>query len=188
MIGSPTKPEDHSQHGAYSWRDYFKFNTDHKVIGVQYVGTTFIFFLIGGLFAEVFRAELAHTGMNVDDARGLQRPHVAARDADGLHLPGADLRGHRQLRDPADAGRAGHGLPAPQRPQLLDAAARRHHVPGRLLLRQLQQRLDGLPDAVGAVAVRPDDVLARHPARRRLVDRHGRQLPGHHRDDARARA
>src|SRR5688500_11796134 len=34
MIGSPTRPEDHSQHGAHSWRDYFKFNTDHKVIGV----------------------------------------------------------------------------------------------------------------------------------------------------------
>jgi cytochrome c oxidase subunit 1 len=70
MIGSPTKPEDHSQHGAYSWRDYFKFNTDHKVIGVQYVATTFIFFLIGGLFAEVFRAELAHTGMNVTTHEG----------------------------------------------------------------------------------------------------------------------
>ena len=26
-------PEDHSQHGARSWRDYFKFNTDHKVSG-----------------------------------------------------------------------------------------------------------------------------------------------------------
>src|SRR3712207_7738803 len=35
--GAPTVPEDHSQHGATSWRDYFRFNTDHKVIGVQYV-------------------------------------------------------------------------------------------------------------------------------------------------------
>jgi cytochrome c oxidase subunit I len=79
MIGSPTRPEDHSQHGAYSWRDYFKFNTDHKVIGVQYVGTTFIFFLIGGLFAEVFRAELAHTGMNVtthETYNGLMSQHA----------------------------------------------------------------------------------------------------------------
>ena len=24
-------------HGAYSWRDYFKVNTDHKVIGIQYI-------------------------------------------------------------------------------------------------------------------------------------------------------
>ena len=25
------------------WRDYFTFNTDHKVIGIQYLVTTFIF-------------------------------------------------------------------------------------------------------------------------------------------------
>src|SRR6187549_4086228 len=77
--GMPTIPEDHSQHGATSWRDYFKFNTDHKVIGVQYVVTTFIFFLIGGLFAEVFRAELAHSGMNVtthETYNGLMSQHA----------------------------------------------------------------------------------------------------------------
>src|SRR5215210_8059114 len=28
--GKPTRPEDHSGHGAYSWRDYFRVNTDHK--------------------------------------------------------------------------------------------------------------------------------------------------------------
>src|SRR3954454_18453821 len=28
----PTRPEDHSSHGARSWRDYFRVNTDHKVI------------------------------------------------------------------------------------------------------------------------------------------------------------
>src|SRR3954471_11887220 len=39
-IGAPTIPEDHSQHGARSWRDYFKFNTDHKVIGIQYICTS----------------------------------------------------------------------------------------------------------------------------------------------------
>jgi cytochrome c oxidase subunit I len=32
--GRPTRPEDHSSHGAHSWRDYFRVNTDHKVIGV----------------------------------------------------------------------------------------------------------------------------------------------------------
>ncbi|MBS1891949.1 MAG: cytochrome c oxidase subunit I, partial [Actinobacteria bacterium] len=50
-FGLPTIPDDHSSHGAYSWKDYFKVNTDHKVIGVQYVVTSFIFFLIGGLMA-----------------------------------------------------------------------------------------------------------------------------------------
>src|SRR6478609_7674577 len=57
--GRPTRPEDHSSHGATSWKDYFRVNTDHKVIGVQYVVTTIIFFCIGGLFAMLFRAELA---------------------------------------------------------------------------------------------------------------------------------
>ena len=33
--GRPTLPEDHSGHGAHSWRDYFRINTDHKVIGIQ---------------------------------------------------------------------------------------------------------------------------------------------------------
>ena len=52
-------PEGHADHGAYSWRDYFKVNTDHKVIGIQYLVTTFVFFLIGGMLAEAFRAQLA---------------------------------------------------------------------------------------------------------------------------------
>src|SRR5918994_2972422 len=58
-FGQPTKPEDHSSHGAYSWKDYFRINTDHKVIGIQYVSTTIFFFLAGGLLAMLVRAELA---------------------------------------------------------------------------------------------------------------------------------
>jgi hypothetical protein len=48
-LGYPTRPEDHSGHGARSWKDYFRVNTDHKVIGIQYVVTTIFFFLAGGL-------------------------------------------------------------------------------------------------------------------------------------------
>jgi cytochrome c oxidase subunit I len=40
------------------WGRYFSFSTDHKVIGIQYLVTSFIFFLLGGLFAMVIRAEL----------------------------------------------------------------------------------------------------------------------------------
>ena len=39
--GRPTRPEDHSGHGEYTWRDYFRINTDHKVIGIQYTVTSF---------------------------------------------------------------------------------------------------------------------------------------------------
>src|SRR5215210_5481301 len=60
--GRPTRAEDHSGHGARSWRDYFRVNTDHKVIGVQYVVTTIFFFCVGGLLAMLFRAELAEPG------------------------------------------------------------------------------------------------------------------------------
>ncbi|HEY6056137.1 MAG TPA: cytochrome c oxidase subunit I [Gaiellaceae bacterium] len=60
--GAPTQPEDHSGHGAKSWRDYFRVNTDHKVIGVQYVVTTVAFFIVAGFLAMLFRAELARPG------------------------------------------------------------------------------------------------------------------------------
>src|SRR2546423_13828016 len=60
--GAPTVPEDHSGHGARGWRDYFRVNTDHKVIGIQYIVTTFFFFIIGGVMAMLMRAELASPG------------------------------------------------------------------------------------------------------------------------------
>src|SRR5919108_6607123 len=66
-IGAPTVPEDHSSHGARSWRDYFRINTDHKVIGIQYLVTTVFFFLVGGFLALLFRAELAKPGTQFID-------------------------------------------------------------------------------------------------------------------------
>ncbi|MEH2000518.1 MAG: cytochrome c oxidase subunit I [Nostoc sp.] len=49
------------------WRQYFSFSTDHKVIGVQYMVMTFIFFLIGGLLAMIIRAELLTPESNLVD-------------------------------------------------------------------------------------------------------------------------
>jgi cytochrome c oxidase subunit 1 len=69
ISGRPTLPEDHSGHGATSWKDYFRINTDHKVIGVQYTCTTFFFFAVGGLLAMFFRAELAEPGLQFFDAQ-----------------------------------------------------------------------------------------------------------------------
>jgi cytochrome c oxidase subunit I len=66
--GRPTRPEDHSGHGAHSWKDYFRVNTDHKVIGVQYVVTSFFFLFVGGLLAMLMRAELAAPGRQFVDA------------------------------------------------------------------------------------------------------------------------
>jgi cytochrome c oxidase subunit 1 len=66
--GRPTRAEDHSSHGARSWKDYFRVNTDHKVIGVQYVVTSFFFLMVGGLIAMLMRIELAQPGAKFVDA------------------------------------------------------------------------------------------------------------------------
>ncbi len=79
ISGRPTQAEDHSGHGAYSWKDYFRVNTDHKVIGVQYAVITFIFLAIGGLMAMLFRAELAKPGlqfMSGQDFNGFVSVHA----------------------------------------------------------------------------------------------------------------
>jgi cytochrome c oxidase subunit 1 len=70
ISGRPTRPDDHSSHGARSWRDYFRVNTDHKVIGIQYLVTTIFFFIAGGLMAMFLRAELAKPGMQFVDTQG----------------------------------------------------------------------------------------------------------------------
>lgn len=44
--------------GARKWRDYFTFNTDHKVIAIQYLVTTFVFYCLGGVLADMVRTEL----------------------------------------------------------------------------------------------------------------------------------
>jgi cytochrome c oxidase subunit I len=80
ISGRPTRPEDHSSHGAYSWRDYFRINTDHKVIGIQYLVTTITFFIVGGFLAMLFRAELAQPGLQFVDSQtfnGLVSMHAA---------------------------------------------------------------------------------------------------------------
>ena len=66
--GRPTRPEDHSTHGATKWQDYFRVNTDHKVIGIQYIVTSFFFMFLGGLMAMLMRAELAAPGRQFVDS------------------------------------------------------------------------------------------------------------------------
>ncbi len=65
------KPEmvaGHTSHPkAWKWQDYFTFNVDHKVIGIQYLVTAFVFYLIGGLMAIALRVELATPESDVLD-------------------------------------------------------------------------------------------------------------------------
>jgi cytochrome c oxidase subunit 1 len=50
-----------------TWRRYFQFNVDHKVIGIQYGVTLLGVLLIGGISAMVMRIELASPGMSIVD-------------------------------------------------------------------------------------------------------------------------
>jgi cytochrome c oxidase subunit 1 len=50
-----------------NWKRYFTWNTDHKVIGVQYLVTAFAFFLIGGVLAMLIRTELIKPGIDFLD-------------------------------------------------------------------------------------------------------------------------
>ena len=149
ISGRRTRPEDHSGHGADSWKDYFRINTDHKVIGVQYVVTTFIFFAIAGLIALFMRAELAKPGSQFVDTQAFNGLFsVARRDHDlPVHRPG--LRRVRELRHPADDRCAGHGVPAAERDLVLAAADRRadhaRRVPASR--RRVRGGLDELPAA-----------------------------------------
>ena len=80
IAGRDGRIDPHADHGAYSVWDYFKVNTDHKVIGVQYFATTLTFFFIGGALAEGIRAELAQTGVQYfggDDYNALFSVHAA---------------------------------------------------------------------------------------------------------------
>jgi cytochrome c oxidase subunit I len=47
------------------WQRYFTFNTDHKVIGIQYLVTFSVIFLLAGAMAMVMRAELAQAEMQI---------------------------------------------------------------------------------------------------------------------------
>lgn len=56
---SPVTPPPSGHHPtAWKWYDYFTFNVDHKVIGIQYLVTAFFFYLVGGAMAVAMRTEL----------------------------------------------------------------------------------------------------------------------------------
>src|SRR5262245_23445546 len=62
----PPIPIPRPRAGAALW-DWLT-PTDHKRIGLLYIGTSFVFFLIGGLIALAMRAELAQPGIQFVDA------------------------------------------------------------------------------------------------------------------------
>ena len=55
---SASFPANYAHPEEGSWTRYFGFNTDAKVIGIQYIVLAFFYFLIGGLLAMIIRGEL----------------------------------------------------------------------------------------------------------------------------------
>ncbi len=56
--------ETHDHHeDTPGWRKYFGVSFDHKVIGIQYTITSLLLLSVGGLFALLFRVELAESGL-----------------------------------------------------------------------------------------------------------------------------
>jgi cytochrome c oxidase subunit 1 len=61
----PLAVEHHPK--AWKWYDYFTFNVDHKVIGIQYLVFSFVMYLLAGLMAVVMRTELYTPDADVID-------------------------------------------------------------------------------------------------------------------------
>jgi cytochrome c oxidase subunit I len=50
---------EHEEDASLGWRRYFSVSLDHKVIGMQYLTLALILFAVGGMFALIFRTDLA---------------------------------------------------------------------------------------------------------------------------------
>ena len=88
ISGRPTQPETIGSRRVLV-EGLLRVNTDHKVIGIQYLVTTFVFFTIGGPW-PCSSGPSSHSRGSVRRLADVQRPCVRARDADDLpvHHPG----------------------------------------------------------------------------------------------------
>ena len=116
--------------------------TDHKRIGIMYLVTTFVFFLLGGVEALLIRLQLGAPDNTLLDAADVQPAVHDARDDDGLPVRRADHGRLRQLLRAADDRRARHGVPEAQRAVVLAAARRRHRLLRLAVLRAAGGGLD----------------------------------------------
>src|ERR1019366_6957846 len=123
----------------------------------------------------------------VPHSRAVQRRLLGPRDAADLPVRDPGVRGAGELRTAADDRRPRHGVPPPQRPVLLAAAARRPDDadelpgPGRLVCVRLDRVRAVIDDDAAGAAVLHD----RRAARGVLVDLHRAQLPRDDHHDAR---
>ena len=132
--------------------------TDHKRIGISYMVTAFVFFLLGGALAEVIRAELCSPEQQVVSAGTLQRALHDARQHHDVPVPRARSPSAWPTTSCRCRSAPGTWRSPGSTPSVLALPVRRAHdgrrVPHRRRRRRL--RLDRLHAAVG-----------RHPLARR---------------------
>lgn len=63
MVGAKTPLHHGAPAGKPEWSRYLNVDVNHKVIGIQYGYTSVLVLLVGGIFAIIFRIELAQPGM-----------------------------------------------------------------------------------------------------------------------------
>ena len=165
--------------------------TDHKLIGIMYMVTSLISFVIGGIFALIIRLQLSQPNLTHRRRRDLQPADLGARRDDDLLLR-HDLRHRdRELHGADHDRRPRHGLPAREPARVLAGPGLDHPLLLRLLHRRLaRRRMDRLR------AADREGVPGPQPRRRLLGDEHHRlgdqrdhgldQLPDHDRRPARA--
>ncbi len=65
IFGKTTPLQHGVKEGRPEWSRYLNVDVNHKVIGIQYGYTSVLVLLVGGLFALIFRLELAQPGMQL---------------------------------------------------------------------------------------------------------------------------
>jgi cytochrome c oxidase subunit 1 len=88
FVPEPGQPSaDHDHHHGHEQSFFFKYiwSLDHKMIGLQYLWTSFFFLFIGGLLAMGIRYQLAYPGVPVPLIGSLLPSTIAI---DGVILPG----------------------------------------------------------------------------------------------------
>ena len=104
----------------------YVFSLDHKIIGIQYIITGFVFFMLSGLLAEAIRTQLLNPNggfVAPDTYNEVYSVHGSAM-VWLVVIPAADRR-LRQPRHAAADRRARRRLPVAQHAQLLDLPGRR---------------------------------------------------------------
>ena len=134
-----------------SWWTKYVFSQDAKVIAIQYSLTAMAIGLVALVLSWLMRLQLGFPGtFSFIDAEPLPPVHHHARHDHGdLPAHGAVPRRLRQLPDPADGRRPGHGVPLCEHAELLGLPARRPGAGLDLLRarRAHRRRLDAVPAA-----------------------------------------